>query len=64
MLTSKNSSERLPMHTKLPAVKTPGINQSLLQQSIGGDPYQQFATPQKIPVRHQLLNSISKKASD
>ena len=52
------------MHTKLPAVKTPGINQSLLQQSIGGDPYQQFATPQKIPVRHQLLNSISKKASD
>lgn len=47
MLTNKNS-------TKLPAVKVPGAGNSLQQQNT--DPYEHFMTPQKIPVRHQLLS--------
>ena len=60
MLTNKNKSER---GTKLPAVKmTAAGSQSLMQASI--DPYQSFMTPQKIPVRHQLLSQINKKQGD
>lgn len=55
MLTNKNS-------TKLPAVKVPGAGHSSLQQNT--DPYSHFMTPQKIPVRHQLLSQINKKQSE
>jgi hypothetical protein len=50
--------------TRLPAVG--GTNQSValirMEQQMSSDPYQ-FLTPQKkMPMRHQLLNSINKNS--
>jgi len=60
------AKKSVTVRTKLPAVR--GGNQTVMQapesRYPGGQHPYQFMTPQKLPLRHQLLNSGNKNSAE